>query len=484
MYSMLTHVLTGATDVVEQNDPNLQSTLRWQLLSGALSACMFDRSHFDEAGGAPLGRPKNPLTPLARPSSLDNDRVARAKKVMGSISNATRYGCDIEGGGGFCPSKANTNRQLGDMLSLPSLLAPVTNFLNNIKDGQTRMLSYKQAVVPPRGRGDWKNKIQFNRPTPSSPVGMNAQGDNLGSDDTYRLSIGPEEFGAPGVPVSIKNPLSCDKDGPYEKCWGNPKANDDRDGPESRMKTSIWALNDDRGEYKWQGQNGIHWRLQTVRRSVMNAHWDVRINLDRFCLLEILGKCIAPKIDKFVGNVQPIGESWHPWKGITPFSHFEPGQYASDCATSAVRRTGTPSASAAALNAQEFNQPSTWSMLRKTKDELRNPVGDPTASRIDPALINSDGVLAPGIGDSITELDMNNDEQPFGVGDGMTVFARGQTYYHRPGVWSEQPNFFNPYWRPRLASVFQGYGQLPLLKNAIDRLPPPLNRFPQKIITH
>ena len=26
-------------------------------------------------------------------------------------------------------------------------------------------------------------------------------------------------------------------------------------------------------------------------------------------------------------------------------------------------------------------------------------------------------------------------------------------YYHRPGVWDEHPNFFNPFWRARLAPV-------------------------------
>ncbi|MFC1482519.1 hypothetical protein ACFL51_01805 [Myxococcota bacterium] len=26
-------------------------------------------------------------------------------------------------------------------------------------------------------------------------------------------------------------------------------------------------------------------------------------------------------------------------------------------------------------------------------------------------------------------------------------------YYHRPGVWEEHPNFFNPFWRARLAPV-------------------------------
>lgn len=37
--------------------------------------------------------------------------------------------------------------------------------------------------------------------------------------------------------------------------------------------------------------------------------------------------------------------------------------------------------------------------------------------------------------------------------EGFKVVARGQVYYHRPGNWREHPNFFNPFWRARLAPV-------------------------------
>jgi len=36
---------------------------------------------------------------------------------------------------------------------------------------------------------------------------------------------------------------------------------------------------------------------------------------------------------------------------------------------------------------------------------------------------------------------------------GLNVLSRGQVYYHRPGDWREQPNFFNPFWRARLAPI-------------------------------
>ena len=40
--------------------------------------------------------------------------------------------------------------------------------------------------------------------------------------------------------------------------------------------------------------------------------------------------------------------------------------------------------------------------------------------------------------------------------------ARAMTYYHRPGNWKEHPNFFNPFWRAKLAPVMVGLGNTPL----------------------
>ena len=37
----------------------------------------------------------------------------------------------------------------------------------------------------------------------------------------------------------------------------------------------------------------------------------------------------------------------------------------------------------------------------------------------------------------------------------MNAFAAAQVYYHRPGEWREQPNFFNPLWGARLMPVME-----------------------------
>lgn len=57
---------------------------------------------------------------------------------------------------------------------------------------------------------------------------------------------------------------------------------------------------------------------------------------------------------------------------------------------------------------------------------------------------------------------------------GLNAFSAAQVYYHRPGDWREQPNFFNPLWGARLmpiteSNVFQklGLDKVPLLKQSL-----------------
>jgi hypothetical protein len=54
---------------------------------------------------------------------------------------------------------------------------------------------------------------------------------------------------------------------------------------------------------------------------------------------------------------------------------------------------------------------------------------------------------------------------------GLNAFAAAQVYYHRPGDWKEQPNFFNPLWGARLIPVAEsnvaaklGFTAVPLIK--------------------
>jgi hypothetical protein len=55
---------------------------------------------------------------------------------------------------------------------------------------------------------------------------------------------------------------------------------------------------------------------------------------------------------------------------------------------------------------------------------------------------------------------------------GLNALSAAQAYYHRPGEWKEQPNFFNPLWGARLiplresnAAAKLGFTSVPLISN-------------------
>jgi len=141
-----------------------------------------------------------------------------------------------------------------------------------------------------------------------------------------------------------------------------------------------------------------------------------------------------------------------------------------------------------ARRGQDFNQPSTWVLLTKDARAMRNERGARSGAGTNvPALLNAEGKLRVALGAGQTSLvvaDRGEKLRELGFAPGLNVIARGQTYYHRPGDWAEQPNFFNPYWRPRLASVHQGREGLPLVEAMEAKLPPELRRSPQKALTH
>ena len=502
MMSASTHVTQTTQAVIDANDTNITS-LASQLATGIYSQCLFSQAHNAHAGGKPLDPRtwKNPFGALDVTKKERNDPIARAKRAMGGITNATRYGCDAQGGA--CPEGFVTSRRMGDLLPLPDSLGFIRDFLNGGVDidgifefgkmGQTRMLStgFPRASALRAGRGpgndgrnyirDWNDNLH--------PWGMTAQGDNLGSDDPYWLKFGPPEI---DVKVAkADNPVSCDKDDDYWRCFGEnregknvPRRDTSKLPYKHMMKTSIWALNDtDSGQTK----GGLHWRLnyrdnpERWRGHVRPAGREGRfgIHKEEICVAEVLGKCFA-RTDVHTANVRPVQDQNHPWGGLVPFMHFEPGQLGAVC---------NPAANADMLNAAprtaDFNQPTTWVALNKTPEQLVNKDNVDGTGTNAPALLNAEGKVKFQFTTGSHELEMmNNRKQFLGLVTGLNVISRGQTYYHRPGNWAEQPNFFNPYWRPRLASVYQGRHSLPQVGRMLDALPGPLQGLAPKIMTH
>jgi len=131
----------------------------------------------------------------------------------------------------------------------------------------------------------------------------------------------------------------------------------------------------------------------------------------------------------------------HKWKGLAPYFKFKP------------------------LSKQnsDFNQPSTWMFLNKHHS------GFQTGSNKKPWHYTFDWNQSNGSNTGVNQwgeriggaevtgtvsLDTTiGGERNSYLFEGLNVISRGLVYYHRPGVWSEHPNMFNPFWRARLAPV-------------------------------
>ncbi len=490
------NVLTTSQDVLVDNDVNLES-LPTRLVTGALSVCMLERAHMQESGvslGADLNTFFKPLDPTLVDES---SKVARAKRSMGKIANATRFACD--GTGSNCGGGWVTNRTAGQLIPLPSNFGLVRDLIDKVewKWGQTKMLSYGLSVGKDK-KGNDRNFIRdWKTDFPTRPAADLAQGDAIGSDDIYEIKIGPDELKIPLPPpigkVGLDNPLSCKDSDNALKCWGdNRRGQGDSKGADlpymHTVKPSIWAMSDgDNGV----AQGGLHWRVVTAQGvpgatagdypnikdgGAFNTHRDVGLNVWEKKIFELWP--VKVKLPVWVANTRRIEDGNHPWEGLARFPHFEPGQYEDGCAPGGPKDL-------AATRDHEFNQPSTWVMLNKTPKELLNPKSGATgAGSNKPALLNADGTLNLTM-KKPAKLVFDNTRASFIGFSGPVVVSRGQTYYHRPGNWAEQPNFFNPYWKPRLASVWQGrYALPPLITDVANALPGPLKGLPAKVITH
>lgn len=500
----MTHLISTSNDVIEDNDLNVDSMLT-RSVSGVLSACILERAHMKEAGVSALQNPLAVFDGLPTPNSDENDKIARAKRSMGKIANATRFGCDHEGSNSSaCGPGWVTDRRPGQIIPLPGNFGVVRDIINKLdwKWGQTKMLSYHYNIGKVGGRD--RNYIRDHiNDLPGKPISDLTQGDAIGSDDIYQIKIGPDEFSIPGF--TVKNPLSCkDTEDPL-KCWGDNRKGLNNTGNlpfRHTTKTSIWAQSKDEDPTGVGG--GIHWRLVTASGinpgskqsdlpnygtfSVPNNKRDLGLNVFEKTIIELLGKDIL-KTEVWVANVRGIRDQNHPWEGLTRFPHFEPGFYEKPCGQGLGSGSQPALGKAADREHGEFNQPSTWVVLNKTAEQMLNPKKDGTgAGNNKPALLNDQAALQFAFTQP-KKLAMDNARATFlgtsGLGPkGLNVISRGQAYYHRPGNWAEQPNFFNPYWKPRLASVYQGLSSMPLAKDLADTLPGPLKSLPQKIITH
>jgi len=418
MLEALDAVKASSPAAIAANDPRAEVDDLGRT-AARLSVCLYDRAFVRETNGSPLA-PRAPgfLDVRAR---AEDDRVARAKRVMGQVANASRPG--------FATSRGRVE------LLVPGWLGPLKAMLGSQpRWGQTRLLTHGLAKGWDDPEGG--NFIREPEDTPGATSSMLAQGDDLGADDPYRMSIGPPWLGP------FRNPLSCGpEDDPFE-CWGEPRIGRRPDRPfRFAMKPSVWALNDREAR---GGGGGIHWRVAFEDGYPAGAGWLPPRADDAFA--RVLGlnevrRAAAPGVlvPVYVANVRPIEDGNHPWRGLAAFAHFEPGQFTEACSASGDRGRAAR-LDRAAGRAEEFNQPSTFAVLSRPAD---SPLGRVEAS-------------------------------PGRRGERMRAAARAQAYYHRPGNWAEPPNFFNPYWRARLAPIQEHPGPAAAIEELWGGLPAPL----------
>lgn len=131
----------------------------------------------------------------------------------------------------------------------------------------------------------------------------------------------------------------------------------------------------------------------------------------------------------FSSRAGAVSDRHHFWQGITPFIHSDP--------------------SFIQPQKHHFSYPCNMAVV--TKDMVK------------PAIYNLKTSYLAGQGrkDGNGLLDMSfgslsrvaGGTQWNQVTGGMAAISVGRAVYHRPGVWKEEPNFFNPLWTARLAPV-------------------------------
>ena len=118
---------------------------------------------------------------------------------------------------------------------------------------------------------------------------------------------------------------------------------------------------------------------------------------------------------------------------------------------------------------KDYNQPSTWMLMNLAPNNFL--AGNPWNFSQSNDILGTSKASSPESGFSAqkglsTDPVMDDGSKysafkMFGIlKPGINVMSRARVYYHRPGNWNEQPNFFNPYWRAQLAPIAPKIGAL------------------------
>ncbi len=276
---------------------------------------------------SPARRPRWRTSRTGLASACDVDRASALPRALRHRAKARLVTC--------CP----TSR----------LRSPVTNLLNKFVDkkGQTRLLSYIAKGDRTSRRTQPPNIIRKTA-TPKYPSGHErARATRSASDDNYGSRSAPSD----SAPEARRgdNPFSCDDDEQAARSAGATRAaattrQTRHEGLAWRSTRSSWALH----KTDWM-KGGVHWRVATPGSEPRRRRPEYKIDrCDRqdppeVCVRRrcaILG--CARRSAVFTANIQPVATATTPGRGCSPFSHFEPGQYAGRASRAARGRTSAP----------------------------------------------------------------------------------------------------------------------------------------------
>lgn len=367
--------------------------------------------------------------------------LAEAKRVMTGIANSSRFP-------GFVTDRnvwdwidklvGNLGNPFDKIVSLMGKLNNLKQFFEFQKYGQTRMGTKPQPYY-------------IRDPSPSEQ-GQYPRGNSMTSDDPYYfvlaepLLIPCENIGIPFIATlgqycyagtkgivamdtyDIKN--SQIRGGPGMALQGaNWQTGADSDIHQRWV--SIWAVNFDGGVHCGIGNNSkCRNRLCTSTSegaAVDNAGWCLPLwKAHHSCWREN-------------SNFVP-GKKRHFWFAVTPFMKYNPNH-----------KPGT-----------DFAEPSVWTVAYHTAQKGENKVA-----------VLKDGEIGINNRGTVSSMHLTNKAEAL-FGSGMyQAISRAKVYYHRPGVWAEHENFFNPYWGARLEPIAPGFTnvvmQIPLINNLVSR---------------
>jgi uncharacterized membrane protein YgcG len=414
---MINLLLTsGAYPYVEANDPAVD----FGLVNGfnALFNQLEFNQVFDRGAGMNfslfgiIGHPEDIWSPRIHDEENDDEDVETARQVMTEIANASRWGPGSSASDTFVTDRRRT-------LPIPSLVG-VANFLPPTHHGQTRMVS-----------GDG-----------GGGGGFGGGFGGGGGSHEVEMALGIEE-------------IRADDDGSPEYYTGTVIASDDYlepigwvGGTIFYMRTSehigaaVIADSEGGGHYGYEHTDDVAWSSGLMRLPPdIPRLLSVNV-LELACAMACCSETEETFPDDTSDDYSDHDEGIHQWDGITAYPKFNP----------------SPD------ETRDYNQPSTWILLNLPPENF-NRFGSREGHRpwsMDFSMTFGSRTVSldttPGTGDSA----------PLSFMRGLNVISRGQAYYHRPrpaggdgrSNWQEHPNFFNPFWRARLAPVGQKLTQV------------------------